>query len=136
MKVRSAKAKGRMFEAWLRRHLERALGLSKDELSLQGSGAQGIDIWPTPSAKKWFPFAVEAKNRERLNIFTAWDQATNNAERGDLEPLVIAKRGGYTLAVLDLDYFLSLISGNPVDVTKTLMKIRRERAPFKEARVG
>ena len=136
MKVRSAKAKGRMFEAWLRRHLERALGLSKDELSLQGSGAQGVDIWPTPSAKKWFPFAVEAKNRARLNVFMAWDQASNNAERVGLEPLLVAKRERCTLAVLDLDYFLSLISGNPVDVKEALDKIRRERIPYKEARVG
>lgn len=139
MTPRSAKAKGRMFEAWLRRHLETALGFAKDELSLQGSGARGIDIWPTPSVRTWFPFAVEAKNRARLNVFEAWDQATVNATKARLEPLVVVKRGKDTLAVVDLDFFLSLLGGDPIDTDERkaiLGKIKGQKIPFSEARIG
>jgi hypothetical protein len=54
-----------------------------------------------------FPFAVEVKRQERLNIFAALEQAAGNA--GELLPLVVFRRNnGEWQVALKFEFFLWL----------------------------
>ena len=60
-------------------------------------GASGADILLSPAARKLFPFYVEAKNRESLNIWQALGQAANGALNGTFQiPLVVFRRNHAT----------------------------------------
>ena len=71
-------------------------------------GAGGEDVIMARAAREKFPFSVEAKNVERLNVYEAYDQACANS--GDYVPLLIMKKNGKKpLAVMDAETFVKLI---------------------------
>ena len=71
-------------------------------------GASGEDILLSPAARKLFPFSVECKVQEKLNIWSSLEQAENNS--GSHTPLLIFKRNRTkTYAVLELKDFIRLI---------------------------
>ena len=53
-------------------------------------GAGGEDVTMARAAREKFPFSIECKSVERLNVWDAYDQACANA--GDYEPLVVMKK--------------------------------------------
>jgi hypothetical protein len=62
----------------------------------------------SPAAQKKFPFAVECKNVEKLNVYNAYEQATANC--GKLEPLLVMKKNRKKpLVVMDLESFIQLV---------------------------
>jgi len=68
-------------------------------------GASGEDVLLSPKARAIFPYSVECKNQERLNLWGAWEQAEANA--GVHEPLLIVKRNQRKpLAVMDAEKFI------------------------------
>jgi len=68
-------------------------------------GASGEDVLLSPKARAIFPYSVECKNQERLNLWKAWEQAEANA--GSHEPLLIVKRNQRKpLAVMDAEKFI------------------------------
>lgn len=109
MKTSSAKNKGRRLQQWVRDQiLETFEHLEQDDVRSTSMGAGGMDIQLSPAAKKVFPFAVECKNQEALNVWKAFEQAESN--QNDLEPmLVIKKNGKAPLVVLDADWLLENI---------------------------
>lgn len=115
MKPSSAKAKGRRLQQELARDVTRAFGLAEGDVLSRSSGATGTDLILSPAAAKIFPFAVEAKNQERVNIWSAFSQATKNtgSPSGGLSPLLVISRNGVTspLAILAWDDFLTLNGG-------------------------
>lgn len=70
-------------------------------------GAGGEDVIMARAAREKFPYSIECKNQEKLNVWSAYDQAESNS--GDYEPLVVIKRNRQKpLVVLDAEYFMKL----------------------------
>ena len=109
MKPQSAKAKGRNLQKNVRDLiLEKFNQLEEDDVRSTSMGASGEDLLLSPAARKLFPFSVECKNQESLNIWSAIEQAENNS--GNHIPLVIFKRNRTkTYAVLEFDKLLKLL---------------------------
>ena len=91
MRPQSAKAKGRRLQQAVVEALLAALPhLSEDDVRSTPMGAPGEDVQP-PAARAAVPFSFECKNRERVNVWDALDQATANA-RGRGTPALVLKR--------------------------------------------
>ena len=110
MKPRSAKNKGKRLQNKIRDLiLEKFDILESDDVRSITMGDSGEDILLSPAARKVFPFSVECKNQEKLNIWSALEQAEENS--GNHTPLVIFKRNrSKTYAVLEFDKLLELLN--------------------------
>ena len=110
MKPRSAKNKGKRLQNTIRDLiLEKFDSLEKDDVRSITMGDSGEDILLSPAARRLFPFSVECKNQEKLNIWSALEQAEENS--GNHIPLVIFKRNRTkTYAVLEFDKLLELLN--------------------------
>ena len=72
-------------------------------------GTQGEDVWLSAAARAKFPYAVECKNVERVNVWQCWGQAQTNAAHAGLKPLlVLARNRTKPVVVIDIDHFLEL----------------------------
>lgn len=110
MKPRSCKAKGQRFVAELADEIRTALGLHEYDCRPTPSGVNGEDLWLSPEAIKSFPFAVECKNVESLNIWGAMRQAISHAIGTRRYPLVIFRRNhSETYCALHLEDLLTLL---------------------------
>ena len=70
MKTRSAKNKGKRLQNDVRDLiLETFKQLEPDDVRSTTMGDSGEDVLLSPKARKLFPFSVECKNQEKLNIF-------------------------------------------------------------------
>ena len=70
-------------------------------------GAGGEDVVMARAAREKFPFSIECKNVERLNVWSAYEQATQNCK--GYEPLVVIKRNrSKVLVVVDAEVFVNL----------------------------
>ena len=108
MKTSSAKAKGRRLQQKFMQLLIEKLEIDPEDIESRSMGAGGEDLIMSKAARNKFPFSVECKNQERLNIWSAWEQANSN--RGIYEPIVVIKRNGTApLVVLDAENFLDMI---------------------------
>ena len=108
MKTSSAKAKGRRLQQKFMQLLIERLDIDPEDIESRSMGARGEDLIMSKAARNKFPFSVECKNQERMNIWSAWEQANDN--RGIYEPLVVIKRNGTPpLVVLDAEVFLDMI---------------------------
>lgn len=68
-------------------------------------GAGGMDVQLSTIARELFPFAIEAKNTERVKVWESFDQAEANTPEG-MQPLLVIKRNGSApLVVIDAEYF-------------------------------
>ena len=110
MKPRSAKNKGKRLQNKIHDIiLEKFDSLEPDDVRSITMGDSGEDILLSPAARRLFPFSVECKNQEKLNIWSALEQAEENS--GDHTPLVIFKRNrSKTYAVLEFDRLLELLN--------------------------
>ena len=101
MKSRSAKNKGVRLQNAIRDLLYKFYpSLESGDIKTAVMGESGTDIKLSPLAKKSIIFDIEAKNQEKLNIWSALNQAEDNAEEGRI-PLVVFKRNrSKTYAVL------------------------------------
>ena len=110
MKTQSRKAKGRRLQQQFRELLIEKLDIDPEDIESRSMGAGGEDLIMSKAARNKFPFSIECKNQEKLNIWAAWEQANNN--KGIYEPLVVIKRNGTTpLVVLDANVFLDYVKG-------------------------
>ena len=111
MKTSSGKAKGRRLQNKIRDLLLEHFSdkLEPDDIRSQIMGMSGEDIVLSPAARKLFPFSLECKNQEKLNIWSSLEQAETNA--GKHTPLLIFKRNrSKTYAVLEFDELLKLLN--------------------------
>jgi hypothetical protein len=105
MRPQSAKAKGRRLQQWVRDQLIEQLEVHPEDIESRSMGAGGEDLIMARDARSKFPFSIECKNQEKLNIWDAYDQACANS--GDYEPVVFIKKNGKKpLVVLDAEYFI------------------------------
>ena len=108
MKTSSAKAKGRRLQQKFMQLLIEKLDIDPEDIESRSMGAGGEDLIMSKAARSKFPYSVECKNQEKLNIWSAWDQA--NANKGIYEPLIVIKKNGVQpLVVLDAESFLDMI---------------------------
>ena len=111
MKPRSAKNKGKRLQNKVRDLILEKFNskLEPDDVRSITMGDSGEDILLSPAARRLFPFSVECKNQEKLNIWSALEQAEGNS--GNHPPLVIFKRNrSKTYAVLEFDELLKLLN--------------------------
>jgi len=70
-------------------------------------GAGGEDLIMARAAREKFPYSIECKNVEKLNVWDAYEQAKQNS--GDYEPIVVMKKNGKKpVVVVDAEYFVRL----------------------------
>ena len=107
MKTQSAKAKGRRFQQWVRDKLIEVLSIHPEDIESRSMGAGGEDLIMARAARETFPYSIECKNQEKINLWESYKQATENS--GKYEPVVFIKRNNHKpLVVVDADYFINL----------------------------
>ena len=107
MKPQSAKSKGRKFQQWVRDLLIEKLDIHPEDIESRSMGAAGEDIMMARSARNLFPFSIECKNQQSVNIWKSYEQAKENS--GDYEPIVFLKRNNIKpLVLVDAEYFVEL----------------------------
>lgn len=93
MKTRSAKAKGRRLQSLVAATiLSNFPELTDKDVRSAQMGGSGIDIQLSEAARRVFPFAVEAKNHEKLNVWQTIKQAEENAIKEKLVPALVVSR--------------------------------------------
>ncbi len=60
------------------------------------------------AARAKFPYSIECKNQESVNVWKSYEQAVENS--GNYEPIVIIKRNkSKPLVLIDAEHFVSLL---------------------------
>ena len=107
MKTQSAKAKGRRLQQWFRDLLIEKLDVHPEDIESRSMGAGGEDLIMARAAREKFPYSIECKNQESVNLWKSYEQAKENS--GDYEPIVVLKRNkSKPLVLVDADYFVRL----------------------------
>lgn len=115
MRTSSAKAKGRRAASETKDLLLKyAPDLQPTDIEVTSSGAIGEDLKLSPAARQVYPFIVENKCVEKLNVWEAYEQACGHRrpEHGDgfLVPVVFFRRNRSKLmALLDAEHFIKLV---------------------------
>tara|TARA_R110002020_G_scaffold311376_1_gene527032 strand:+ start:3490 stop:3912 length:423 start_codon:yes stop_codon:yes gene_type:complete len=107
MKTQSAKAKGRKLQQWFTKLLVDVLGLDEEDMESRPMGSQGEDIIMGKFSRNRFPYSIECKNQEAVNVWKAYAQAEENCK--GYEPLVVIKRNrSKPLVLVDAEHFVGL----------------------------
>ena len=109
MKPNSRKAKGRYLQNIVKDRIIKLYPvLGKDDIRTSLMSETGADIKLTShTSRKLFPYSIECKNQESINIWKSYEQAKENA--GEYEPIVVLKRNNTKpLVLVDADYFVKL----------------------------
>ena len=107
MKTQSAKAKGRRLQQWFRDLLIEKLDIHPEDIERRSMGAGGEDLIMARAAREKFPYSIECKNQESVNLWKSYEQAQENSK--DYEPVVILKRNNTKpLVLVDAEYFVKL----------------------------
>tara|TARA_Y100000033_G_scaffold46489_1_gene51010 strand:+ start:605 stop:946 length:342 start_codon:yes stop_codon:yes gene_type:complete len=107
MKTSSAKAKGRNLQKWVVSKLIEHLQLDEEDLESRPMGSSGEDIIMGKLSRQKFPYSVECKNQEKVNVWSAYEQAESNSK--GYEPVVVIKKNRKKpLVVIDAEYFVKL----------------------------
>ena len=108
MKTQSAKAKGRRLQQWVRDLLIQKLDVHPEDIESRSMGAGGEDLIMARAAREKFPFSIECKNVEKLNVWEAYKQAKENA--GKYVPIVVMKKNQEKpLIVIDAEEFVNIM---------------------------
>lgn len=99
MRPQSAKAKGRRLQQEVCASLiERANQvLKKDDVKSTSMGAPGEDVLFSPLARQIYPFSIECKNVEKINIWEAIKQA--ESQNRAYKPMVCFSKNGEEIYV-------------------------------------
>jgi len=89
--IRSRKAKGSRFQREVATLIRDRFNLQDRQCVSTPASCTGEDILMTENTKRLFPFSIECKARENINIWDALDQAKSNTN-DERFPLVVFKR--------------------------------------------
>ena len=107
VKTQSAKAKGRRLQQWVRDLLIEKLDIHPEDIESRSMGAGGEDLIMARAARQRFPYSIECKNQESINVWKSYEQAQENSK--DYEPVVVLKRNNTKpLVLVDAEYFVKL----------------------------
>jgi len=106
----SRKAKGRKLQQKIRDSiLEHFPHLHPDDVVSTQMGGAGADIQLSPHARKVFPYSVECKCQEKMNIWSSLEQAEKNT-KPETYPILFFKRNrSKTYVTLTADHFFELM---------------------------
>ena len=90
MKTSSAKAKGRNLQKKVRELLIEKLDIHPEDIESRSMGASGEDLIMARAAREKFPYSIECKNQEKVNVWSAYEQANDNS--GKYEPIAVIKK--------------------------------------------
>ncbi|PKG31427.1 hypothetical protein [Methanoregula sp.] len=112
MKSASCKAKGRVLQNEIVQDLRTAYPeLGEPDIRPAITGQSGIDILLSSRARDLFPYAVECKNQEALNIWECLKQAEENGKKEWMVPLLIFRRHRTkTYVAIEWTEFLNLVT--------------------------
>lgn len=105
----SSKAKGRSFMVRVAGLLTERLGLSPGDVFVKATSQAGCDLHLSPAAEKAFPYSVEGKNVESLNIWQALQQAESNASEGRPAIVFFTRAHHETYVAMRAEVFLERI---------------------------
>ena len=107
MKTQSAKAKGRNLQKWVVQQLIETFDIHPEDIKSCSMGAGGEDVVMARAAREKFPFSVECKNVQKLNVWDAYEQAQANSN--GYEPIVVMKKNHKKpLVVIAAESFIEL----------------------------
>ena len=72
-------------------------------------GAGGEDLVMARAAREKFPFSIECKNVERIQLWKSIKQAEDNTKEGSEIALVVKRNQTKPYVVIDLQHWLELI---------------------------
>jgi hypothetical protein len=105
----SRKARGRKFQQEVIKAIKDKLKIDDGDIENRSMGCGGEDIILSNAARQKFPFSVECKNQQKLNIWDSLKQAEANS--GEHIPLLVFRRNHTeAYACLSLDDLLDLIA--------------------------
>jgi len=112
MRPSSAKQKGRKFQQEVRDAILYTFdSLHVDDVRSTSMGAGGEDILLSHAARSAFPYSVECKCVERINMWEAVAQAKSNS--GDHTPLVAFKKNHHEAWVaIPMSHFMKLVKND------------------------
>jgi hypothetical protein len=118
IKVSSAKAKGRNLQKWavekIVELLDYKLPENKDDSHIRSRemGQSGVDVVLSKKAKQKFPFAIECKNQEKINLSEFMRQAKLNSNEYTW-PILIVKNKTLKepLLIMEWNTFAALYKG-------------------------
>jgi hypothetical protein len=107
----SKKAKGRIFQQWVRDKLLAAFderGVRAEDIRSTSMGASGEDLQFSPFARDLIGISVECKSHKSFAIYNIYDQCVTNAKGN--EPVVFIKANlKKPLAIVDAEHYISLL---------------------------
>lgn len=110
--IASRKAKGRELQNWTAKKIAELIGCEwgPDELvSPRPMGQSGVDVALIGEAFESFPWSIECKRTEKLDLYGSIKQAKENQKPGT-DWLLIARRSrNDPIVVLDADVFFDLL---------------------------
>jgi len=117
MKTASAKQKGRIAVQQVKDLLHQyAPVLESDDIVMPAGSQPGADIHLSPHAKKFYPFAIEVKCQQSIQIWAALKQADSHVPRKaqagpEVTPILFFKRNHSEMYVaLKAEDFMKLTS--------------------------
>jgi hypothetical protein len=110
MKTASAKAKGRRLVAYVRESLlSWAKDLGGTDIVQPATSQPGADLVLSPKAKAIYPYSIECKNQESINIWSALKQAKQNAKDDEMPVVCFTRnREGKVYVAMELEHFLKV----------------------------
>jgi hypothetical protein len=115
VKTSSCKAKGRRAAQEARDLLLKAAEawLKPDDIKVTSSSVTGEDLSLSPKARDVYPYCLEVKCQERVNIWAALKQAQSHCEGKHWDPILAIRRNHTKLyAVLDFEHLAWLLCEN------------------------
>jgi hypothetical protein len=109
--TRSAKNKGKRLQkevaAMVKKHIESQTGLTLDPRDVQSNmmSEAGVDVKLSPLAEKYFPYSIECKNVESINIWASLKQAETNCLPNTKPLLAFRRNNSPTYIVLRAEDF-------------------------------
>lgn len=109
MKPQSCKQKGRRFQQEIVETVKDSFPVLRDnDVKSVSMGAGGEDVIMSPLAESIFPYSIECKNVEKINIWKSLEQASANAPRQKIPVLAMKKNRTKPHAVIPWEHFMSL----------------------------
>jgi hypothetical protein len=82
-----------------------------DDIKPAVMGEAGEDIHLSSTARKEFPFSIECKNQEKVNIWAAIEQAESNA-KNNIPAVVFKRNRSDTYIIMNFGKFLEILHGH------------------------
>lgn len=109
MLTSSKKAKGRRLQQYIRdvfRELGKSFGLVDNDCNSIPMGSAGLDIQLSPLANKVFKVNIEAKNVEKLNVTTTFQNFNKKYKNGNMNLLIHSRNNTTPMVTMNLSDFI------------------------------